>query len=372
MASNLRSALAADAPGLAQHWAALEAADGRPVKSMMQEAAGTMLDACCGSGSIAAAAAAALAVRAGWLRDICWEKLHTGYWRDVPTAWRDAYTLSCLLWTAAHEAPASSCSDGGAAGPCAAGAARPEGATASASARDSGSSSETLAGRLLRCLDMAALMGGPRFRSVLDSVIAHVQPFAVAATAPAAEDGANLAFKRRKVGGSKPNAVPCGAAPASVKRTLHAPARVPLPPGSVCGAGSLLQPLPAPCLEDFLEACVCGGLAGTGRPALISGAMDDWPALERWQNMEYLKQARAFRVMWDMCDCGVLCHLLLLPTTQHDPAIFHSAWYPVQLVVCSWELMLMFVFSKASVPAFRPISCSYCSLQYRCVLFAIR
>lgn len=28
------------------------------------------------------------------LRDLSWEKLHTGHWKDVPIYWRDVYTLS--------------------------------------------------------------------------------------------------------------------------------------------------------------------------------------------------------------------------------------------------------------------------------------
>ncbi|GAX86384.1 hypothetical protein CEUSTIGMA_g13796.t1 [Chlamydomonas eustigma] len=33
------------------------------------------------------------------LLDLSWEKLHTGYWSDVPEVWRDCYALACLFKT---------------------------------------------------------------------------------------------------------------------------------------------------------------------------------------------------------------------------------------------------------------------------------
>lgn len=31
------------------------------------------------------------------LSDIAWEQLHTGYWKDVPCAWRNLYALTCIF-----------------------------------------------------------------------------------------------------------------------------------------------------------------------------------------------------------------------------------------------------------------------------------
>ncbi|GLI66310.1 hypothetical protein VaNZ11_010085, partial [Volvox africanus] len=31
------------------------------------------------------------------LLELCWEKLHLGYWKDVPLTWRNGYSLSCLV-----------------------------------------------------------------------------------------------------------------------------------------------------------------------------------------------------------------------------------------------------------------------------------
>ena len=62
-----------------------------------------------------------------------------------------------------------------------------------------------------------------------------------------------------------------------------------LPAGSLLREGG--QPAAAvdlidrPSLEEFL------GVMQRGRPALILGAIDHWPALERWTNMEYLRDA---------------------------------------------------------------------------------
>jgi len=43
-----------------------------------------------------------------------------------------------------------------------------------------------------------------------------------------------------------------------------------------------------PSIEDFLVNHMLAG-DGSGQPVVIDGAMESWPALSRWQNLEYLK-----------------------------------------------------------------------------------
>ena len=61
-----------------------------------------------------------------------------------------------------------------------------------------------------------------------------------------------------------------------------------LPAGSLLREGSrraAVDRIDRPSLEEFL------GVMQRGRPAQILGAIDHWPALERWTNMEYLRDA---------------------------------------------------------------------------------
>ena len=68
---------------LAALWQALQSAGGLAVCRLLQSASG--------------AAAVVATVHAAAALDACWERLHTGDWRAVPVAWRDAYTLAALL-----------------------------------------------------------------------------------------------------------------------------------------------------------------------------------------------------------------------------------------------------------------------------------
>ena len=76
--------------------------------------------------------------RCAHLADICreaaWEKLHTGNWKDVSLVWRDAYGLSVVLYTLAC-LPAEQSADH------------------------------------LPALDLAVIMGSPRFRELVDELI---------------------------------------------------------------------------------------------------------------------------------------------------------------------------------------------------------
>ncbi|KAG2446892.1 hypothetical protein HYH02_008048 [Chlamydomonas schloesseri] len=52
-------------------------------------------DAAAAAAAVAAAAATASELCDGLL-ELCWEKLHLGYWKDVHVAWRNGYTVACV------------------------------------------------------------------------------------------------------------------------------------------------------------------------------------------------------------------------------------------------------------------------------------
>ncbi|KAK3257660.1 hypothetical protein CYMTET_33264 [Cymbomonas tetramitiformis] len=82
----------------------------------------------------------------GIVKQVAWEKLHTGHWKDVRVCWRDLYSVSSIA-TAAFSKKA-----------------------------DSDSSARTQ--ELLRELDLAVLMGGPAYRSHVDAAIATLHVMA--------------------------------------------------------------------------------------------------------------------------------------------------------------------------------------------------
>ena len=113
-----------------------------------------------------------------------WEKLHTGTWKDVHMAWRDLYSLGCLLHSLSalispevvnqaeppHAKSHPPQADlGASAGECLAEARHPARSSQSVAAEQ-----DTLAAAM-RDLDLAAIMGGLRFRPCVDAAIQMVQ-----------------------------------------------------------------------------------------------------------------------------------------------------------------------------------------------------
>lgn len=187
--------------------------------------------------ALAAAAARdarALALPAQALQDAAWEQLHSGHWSRVDVAWRDAYALSTLLAAAA--------------------------AAADASTRQ--------LRWALRQLDLAAMMGGPRFRPLVDEALAAAER-ALAAAAPAPPP------RPRPLGG--------GAAAA------------PLPPGALADAARRVPVVAPPSLEAFLTHYMCA--PGGGAPVVVRGAMAAWPAMARWRDAGYLAAVAGARTV---------------------------------------------------------------------------
>jgi hypothetical protein len=200
-----------------------------------------------------AAAARNLAAAAGLLaalEAVCWEKLHLGTWREVAPAWRDAYALACLLAAArALAAPGAAAPDGG-----------PPAAAAAAA---------------LRHLDLAALMGGPRLRALVDAAAADAQArWGALQPPPAPADDVDLG-------------------------ALAPAAPVPLPPRALGPAGRRVALYAAPpSLRRFAaELLPPAGPGCAGAPARLRGALAGWPALARWRSAAYWRAAAGPRTV---------------------------------------------------------------------------
>ena len=216
--------IAADDARLEALWAGLRAAGGLAVARLLQSALTSDADA---RGGAATAASHA-----------CWEKLHTGDWKDVAVAWRDAYSLATLAQ------------------------------------QSGGSQGGQPADAVMRALDVAALVGGPAFRDEVEAAIAAAQ-MALDAQRPQkkrarSEEGAAEALPLL---GEQPE----GGAP-------------PLPPGS--GVGGIVR-AELPPLESFLTE----HMAGEGVPLLITGLVNTWPASQRWRDPAYLLRVAGARTV---------------------------------------------------------------------------
>ena len=216
--------ITADDARLEALWAGLRAAGGLAVARLLQSAL-------TGDAEVRAAAATAAS-------HACWEKLHTGDWKDVMVAWRNAYSLATL----AQLSGGSAC-----------------GEPADAS---------------LRALDIAALVGGPAFRDEVDRAIAAAQT---------ALDAQRPQKKRLRCDDDAPDALPLLGEPPED----GAP---PLPPGS--GVGGIVR-AELPPLECFLTE----QMAGEGVPLLITGLVDSWPAAQRWRDPAYLLRVAGARTV---------------------------------------------------------------------------
>jgi lysine-specific demethylase 8 len=217
-AAAVLASAAGDGARLDALWAGLRTAGGLAVARLLQ---GALLASRGGVDDAGALAAASHA---------CWEKLHTGDWKDVAQAWRDAYSLAALLKHAGEHAGG----DGDAAGAAA-----------------------------LRALDVAALVGGPAFRAEVDRAIALVQ-------APLQAAQPRAAKRLRRQGDA-----------ALLGEPLAAGDGVPLPPASGVGGVSRAE---LPPLETFLME----HMLGEGTPVVITGLVGGWPAAHRWRDPAYL------------------------------------------------------------------------------------
>ena len=212
----LLSDLPLDDPRVGALWRDLRSCGGLAVSRLLQ----------CSLGQEAGETGGALALAAA---HGAWEKLHTGDWKDVAGAWRDAYTLAALLQRA-HGTPDA-----------------------------------------LRALDLATLVGGAAFRPELER----------AAEAAAQQERANLKRRRKGEGGDSVDSVDAALRAAPPLGTPPPGGLLTLPPGA--GAGGVARAeLPS------LEAFATEQMAGVGQPLLLTGLLSDWPALQLWRDAAYL------------------------------------------------------------------------------------
>ncbi|KAL4425057.1 hypothetical protein ABPG77_001835 [Micractinium sp. CCAP 211/92] len=242
------------------------------------------------------------------VQQVAWEKLHTGDWHAVATVWRDAYVAACILAAAAGLPARQEESQAALAGSAAL-----EGATAGAGARpheqqaEQGGEAATLAAALWH-LDMAAIMGGPLLRGMVDALIdalqrrwqalhvgaaASVGPLQgqaqqqagrpLGGEAPGEPAGAEPAAKRPRTDASGAAAGPTVVAAGSAAVAPAAAEAALLPPWSLGPRGLPVASAQLPSLEAFWRDYM-----SQGTPVVISGAMEDWPALSRWADPAYL------------------------------------------------------------------------------------
>ena len=190
----------------------------------------------------AAAAAAEAALNS--VVDLAWEKLHTGHWKDVDVAWRDAYALAQLAY-----------------------ASRQEG------------------GESLKRLDRALLLGGPLFRK---EIFKAVDSLALLHVDGGVGDDENRAKDRVRAVSTYPpqfslvpplpsSPSPSKSSPADVRTQRHC---------------HLVETTSLPSLEEFLVKYFL-----PEEPVVIKGGIDHWRAFGKWGDLNYLKDLAGDRTI---------------------------------------------------------------------------
>ncbi|BBM97877.1 [protein]-arginine 3-hydroxylase / protease [Marchantia polymorpha subsp. ruderalis] len=176
---------------------------------------------------------------AGEIYEMAWEQLHSGPWSEVHSAWRDAFSLACLLL--------SNCIE-----------------------RDEGDLEQCL-----KYLDMGLIMGGLVFRAHLESAISRAQK----AREDDEEDDSQTGN-----GGTGDESEQ------NYRNRSFAESLKKLPSGSLSQARIRATCLPS--LETFAREFFL-----PGEPVVIKRAMLDWPALTKWKNLEYLRRIAGSRTV---------------------------------------------------------------------------
>ncbi|KAL4422327.1 hypothetical protein ABPG75_008524 [Micractinium tetrahymenae] len=256
------------------------------------------------------------------VQQVAWEKLHTGDWHAVATVWRDAYVAACILAAAAGlparqeeagEGPAGAASATAASTPAGPWAGQQAGQqTAQQQGPGKWQQEAAALAAALWHLDMAAIMGGPLLRSLVDALIEALQRLWQAlhggirgAAAPSGElrereqQGGQQAHAEQQggeAGGEQESELPAAKRPrmatseaaaaggeAAAKAAAGAADAALLPPWSLGPRGLPVATAQLPSLEAFWRDYM-----STETPVVISGAMEDWPALRRWADPAYL------------------------------------------------------------------------------------
>ncbi|EYU46302.1 hypothetical protein ABFS82_04G055000 [Erythranthe guttata] len=183
--------------------------------------------------SIATRAAAGDARAAEAAKDMAWEQLHSGPWHSVGPIWRDAYSMASLHVAKLHFS----------------------------------SGEFDLA---LRALDMGLIMGGLTLRDDLNLCIRKVS-----AAARAKESGDNC----------------CPQEKSEWYRDFNLVEVVKLLPVRSLSCKTVAKKCRLS-LEGFLQEHFI-----SGSPVIISDSMNHWPAIDTWNDMNYLKRVAGFRTV---------------------------------------------------------------------------
>ena len=220
------------------------------------------------------------------LTDAAWEKLHTGDWKDAEPAWRDLYALATLLRVRAS-------------------ATRPPRDPPASALGDSALLHDPTAA--LRALDVAALLGGPTFRSELDVAIRAAAARNARATA-AAREGSTKRHRadteadadadtseeesgafRWCIGDPDPGAATATELPPHALGVgITSPGAVPAP----VARSPVRRYEEPPSLETFLLEHFA-----RSSPALLVGGCACWPARTRWRDPEFLRDVAGVRTV---------------------------------------------------------------------------
>jgi len=167
------------------------------------------------------------------LKEICWEKLHTGHWADVPDVWRDAYALAQLMGVYGVLI------DG----------------MREVDAR-------------MKELDLGLMMGGDLFRPELETMMQKLGSL----------------LKKRS----------CEFAPSAPKRTKLDDDELPV--GSLKRPPGRSPPVErSPSLDDFCERYLKD--VDSSQPCILKELATSWPAFHKWQRLDYFHESFGHRTI---------------------------------------------------------------------------
>lgn len=163
--------------------------------------------------------------------------------------WRDAFSLSCLSLASCHHR-----------------ANRPVEA--------------------MKILDLGVIMGGPRFRTEIDTSLHSIS------TAMASTEGTKTSFGSHRGGHSQgdfPNAQDIHLRMIKKGKMLQEDLST-LPAGSL--RGDRVKQRSCPPLEDFLRDYFLPGI-----PLVLTDSIDHWPAMRNWNDITYLQKVAGHRTV---------------------------------------------------------------------------
>eukprot|EP01116_Phalansterium_solitarium_P025471 TRINITY_DN9767_c0_g1_i1.p1 TRINITY_DN9767_c0_g1~~TRINITY_DN9767_c0_g1_i1.p1 ORF type:complete len:436 (+),score=80.29 TRINITY_DN9767_c0_g1_i1:913-2220(+) len=195
---------------------------------------------------------AASAAASEELVEYAWERLHHGYWKDVPMVWREVFSFGALLK-----------------------------ALTEACRRDYGAAMKTL--------DLALLMGSPK-----PEWQERAQAFIAALSAAVSADSkASLLASAAFANESDESEGPATIGPPEQLEDEPGPKRPKLAADDE-PLGVAVPRVSAPSMEQFYRAYM-----KPQRPVVITDAMKHWPALNEhpWADLDYLKRCAGLRTV---------------------------------------------------------------------------